>query len=72
MRKGYWYLSGFQEYGFKYRAVAFIGKVLYALRLIGDEECKRLGSTLVNAWLVEQAERSGFKVQKIDIASGDN
>lgn len=66
-RKGYWYLSGFGAYGFKYRLLALAIKIFYALRLISDEDCKRYANALISAWLIEQAEKNGLKVKEVNL-----
>ena len=70
MRKGYWYLSGFRKYGLKYWVLASIAKVLYTLRLISDEDCKRYGNALITDWITKQAEKKGLKAKKVSFFIG--
>jgi len=67
MRKGYWYLSGFRQYGLKYWLLATIAKIFYALHLIGDEDCKRYANALINNWLIEKAEEKGLRVKIVEL-----
>lgn len=66
MRKGYWYLSGFESYGLKYRAIAFVAKILYLFHLISDEDCKRLADVMINSWLVEQAKKHNLRIDRVE------
>ena len=63
VRKGYWYLSGFESYGLRFRLMALFAKVLYVLRLISDEDCKYVANMMVNTWLLKQAKDKGLNVR---------
>lgn len=52
MRKAEWYLRGFESFGWRYRVVASLGRLMLKLRLIDEQQAKDLGNTLINNYLM--------------------
>lgn len=54
MRKGYWYLKGFKDYGPKYWLLAQLGKVLYFFRLVNEQEAKEHADAVINSYIYNE------------------
>lgn len=63
--KGLWYLSGFEEMGFKYRFVALVAKILLVTGLINENDARNYADKLFNAYLKELSYENGLRLKGV-------
>lgn len=62
LTKGEWYLHGFDVCGYRYRFIAWTGRLLLRLRIINEEQAKGLGNLLLTNYMLSQIRYDGGKV----------
>ena len=67
MNRAEWYLKGIEKFGWRYRIAKLAVWLFHKLRLISDEDVKMYANFLINARMMELAEKEGLRVKFVEL-----